>query len=209
MAIVMNLLQALTPAQTLAGGAARYRAQAPETSDVLTLDDGRVVTIRAIRPQDAEATGRFVERGLSSTSRRRRFHSAIRSLSPTLLAAMTQVDQDGHVAWVAESADADDGPDHAPEIVAEARYVVEAPGDHAELALAVADAWQGQGLGAALLGLLCRHARRRRLRSLRADVMMDNGPMLALLRIWGSRETRHPDDASLRRLWVPVVDAAP
>jgi acetyltransferase len=207
MALAMNFHSLMThPAQAMASERTRSHGWAPRGSDVLTLNNGRAVTIRPVRPQDAEATGRFVEQGLSPTSRRRRFHAAIRSLTPTMLAAMTQVDQEGHIALVAESWDADDGRHHAPTIIAEARYVVEARGDQAELALAVADAWQGQGLGAALLGALCRHARLRHLRALRADVMADNAPMLTLLRTRGSRESRHPDDASLRQLWLPVGD---
>lgn len=176
--------------------------------EVFTLPDGRAVTLRPVRPEDAEPTGRFVEQGLSATSRRRRFHSAIRSLAPAQLAALTQVDQDRHVALVAECSSPLGRADHTPLIVAEARYVVEAPGDQAEIALAVADAWQGQGLGAALLDRLRQLGGQRRLRSLRADVMVDNVPMLALLRSRAARLSRHPDDATLRQLWLAVGDNA-
>jgi acetyltransferase len=168
----------------------------------LTLDDGRRVVIRPVRPQDAAATGRFVERGLSPASRRRRFHGAIRSLPPALLQALTQVDQIDHVALVAESVEGDDASLDTTVIVAEARYVVEPPGDQAEMALAVADAWQGVGLGTALLNRLCRLGRRQGLPGFRADVMSDNSAMLALLRRRVSLACRHPDDATLRRLWV-------
>jgi acetyltransferase len=171
-------------------------------TDSLQLDDGRRVIVRPVRPQDAAATGSFVERGLSPASRRRRFHRAIRSLPPALLQALTQVDQIGHVALVAESVEGDDAPCGTTVIVAEARYVVEPPGDQAEIALAVADSWQGAGLGTALLNRLCRLGRRQGLPGFRADVMSDNGAMLALLRSRGSLACRHPDDATLRRLWV-------
>lgn len=195
-----------SPVQAIACGGARPGGLAPGPSEVVTLEDGRTVTIRPVRPQDAEPINRLFEQGLSPTSRRRRFHIGIMSLPPAILVAMTRVDQVGHVAIVAESGNLDDDPLDAPVIVAEARYVIEAPGDQAEIALAVADLWQGQGLGAALLGRLCRQARLQRLRGLRADVMANNAPMLALLRKRGSRESRHPDDGALRRLWLPVDD---
>jgi len=104
----------------------------------LTLDDGRRVIIRPVRPQDAAATGSFVERGLSPASRRRRFHGAIRSLPPALLKALTQADQISHVAPAAESVEGDDVACGTTVIVAEARYVVEPPGDQAEIMSSVA-----------------------------------------------------------------------
>ena len=166
--------------------------------------DGRSVVIRAIRPHDAEPMKRFVEHGLSPASRRARFHAPVRSLPPAQIAALTQVDQFDHVALVAEPFEADGAAGGATVIVAEARFVVEAPGHGAEIALAVADAWQGVGLGLALLGHLCRLGRLRGLLHLRADVLVDNVAMLSLLRRRGALGGRHPDDATLCRLRVPT-----
>jgi acetyltransferase len=183
------------------------RKRAWGNGEELTLDDGRSVIIRPVRPLDAGPTRSFIEYGLSSASRRRRFHGAIRSLPPAKLAAMTAVDQIDHVALVAvmaASVESNATPFGTTVIVAEARYVIEAPGDQAEVALAVADAWQGVGLGAAMLSLLCRQGRLSGLLGLRADVMADNVAMLALLRTRGSQPCKHPDDATLRRLWVPT-----
>jgi acetyltransferase len=173
--------------------------------EVLTLGDGRSVIVRPARPQDARALGAFIERGLSPASRRRRFHCAIRSLPPRHLAALTQVDQIAHVALVAESVEADLAADGSTTVlVAEARYVVEASGFQAEIALAVADAWQRMGLGTVLLNHLSRLARLRGLLGFRADVMIDNTVVLEALRKRGSCVRPHPDDATLRRLWVPT-----
>ena len=171
---------------------------------MLTLNDGRVVVIRSVRPQDAGPMARFVERGLSPASRRRRFHGAIKSLPSALLAALTGADQNDHVALVAEAPEAGAAEEGRMAIVAEARFVTEEPGQPAELALAVADAWQGQGLGAALMDLLCRQGRLRGLPGLQADVMVDNAAMLALLCSRGSIVCRHPEDTALRRIWVPL-----
>ena len=81
-------------------------------------------------------------------------HGAINQLPDSALRAMTTQIPQRHVALVAYTT-TDDG---LPHLLAEARYVVEDEGE-AEFALAVADAWQGQGLGRALVQRLAAHAR--------------------------------------------------
>jgi len=65
-------------------------------------------------------------------------------------------------------------------IVAMAQYAVCESLD-AEFAVVVDDAWQRQGLGIQLLGVLAEHAARARLAALAGLVLADNWPMLALL----------------------------
>ena len=84
--------------------------------------------------------------------------------------------------------------------VAEARYVLGVdglPADVAEFALAVADGWQGVGLGSRLLGALVARARAAGLRKLRGSVMADNVPMLTLAQRLGARLRGDPEEASL------------
>jgi GNAT superfamily N-acetyltransferase len=64
--------------------------------------------------------------------------------------------------------------------VAGARYVVVQPGC-AEVAFAVVDQHQGQGIGAALMRHLVEIARAAGLRELIAEVLSDNAPMLKVL----------------------------
>jgi acetyltransferase len=65
-------------------------------------------------------------------------------------------------------------------IVAMAQYAVCEPLD-AEFAVVVDDAWQRQGLGIQLLGVLAEYAARAGLAALAGLVLADNWPMLALL----------------------------
>jgi GNAT superfamily N-acetyltransferase len=72
---------------------------------------------------------------------------------------------------------ADDG--GRPVIVGGGRYIVVQPGT-AEVAFAVVDQYQGQGIGAALMRHLAAIARGAGLQELIAEVLPDNVPMLGV-----------------------------
>jgi GNAT superfamily N-acetyltransferase len=163
----------------------------------IELSDGRSVLLMPVRPADSEAERDFVG-ALSMASRYRRFHFGIRELTPEASRAMTEIDQYHHVAFVARPADAVAGA-HAATIVADARYVVRADSADAEFAIAVADAWQGAGLGRELLLRLAAHARAHSVRRLFGDVLWGNGPMLGLVRKLGATLARRPGDATVVR----------
>ena len=162
--------------------------------------DGRRVMLRPIGPQDGEQSQAFV-RGLSQSSRYRRFLGALNELTPSMLERFTHVDYRNQLALVAETF-ADDG---KPVLIGEARYVADRDRRSAEFALAVADAWQGQGLGALLLESLLRSARAGGVRHLYGDVLNDNGPMLNLARRAGFAIGAHPEDPGLVRVTIDLV----
>lgn len=159
--------------------------------DRVTLADGRMVTVRPVLPQDAEAEQSFVS-ALSPLSHRLRFHGAVNQLPETMLRGMTAIDYRDHVALVAEVTDEQD----ASRLVADARYAVNEAGD-AEFAIAVADDWQHLGLGRTLLQRLARHACGQGIQRLKGAVMDGNAPMLALMRRWGAQLRADPDDATV------------
>lgn len=66
-------------------------------------------------------------------------------------------------------------------IVAHAQYVVVEPG-RAEIALTVADAWQGRGRGTLLLGQIVEAAAARAIHVLEGCVLPDNVAMLQVMR---------------------------
>jgi len=166
--------------------------------DRIRLADGREVVVRPVLAIDAEAEQAFV-RGLSLESRRKRFHLPIRELSPTLLRQLTDVDHVGHVAIVAEALASDD----APTIVADARYVNENGETH--FAIAVADAWQGIGLGRALMQRLLRYAARHGIARMVADVITDNTAMTRLAASFGGRLSMSPHGAGLTRAHLELA----
>ncbi len=138
------------------------------------LADGRLVTLRLAGPDEVPAIARLYL-DLSPESCYRRFNTELPS--GALVAQLASIS--GGSACLVATAPAD------PErVVAEARYVPIAPGT-AELALTVADSYQGTGLGHHLLDALVAHARAEGLERLRAVVLLTNTPMLRLLQHYG------------------------
>ncbi len=174
-------------------GAAPYRIHRYPSLliDRVTLADGRIVTLRPVLPQDADAEQTFIS-ALSPQSRRRRFHGAINALPERVLEAMTAIDYQQQLALVAEAADGDG----EARLVADARYVLTEPGQ-ADFAIAVADDWQHVGLGRTLLQRLARQACRQGIGRLQGTVLASNGPMLSLMRSWGATLRADPDDADM------------
>ncbi|KQY81230.1 GNAT family N-acetyltransferase [Pelomonas sp. Root1444] len=162
-------------------------------SERWALAGGRIAHLRQLRPGDVGAEKAFFN-GLSLDSRHQRFHFGLRELSPALLKLLTDVDQRLHRAWVVE-AEAPGRP-----VVADARYVRDpAEPATAEFALAVADDWQGRGLGRRLVAHLAREARRQGVQRLYGEVLAENRRMLALMRELGARLQAHPDGPQLVR----------
>ena len=169
----------------------------------LGLRNERSVRVRPVRPADAETIQEFVRR-LSVTSRRRRFFSPIRELTPAMLARITNSAGRGRVL-IAEAHDGETGC-----MVAMAQY---APSDDdggtCELALVVADAWQRLGLGRSLLEMLIQSARDARYVRAVADVLHENEAMLALGRAYNFSVVHSPYDATMLRLVRDLQRAAP
>ena len=157
----------------------------------IELSDGRRLELAPVAPHDACAEREFFS-ALSMTSRYRRFHFGMRELTPEQSRAMTAIDQHHHVAFVAR-------PEGEQGIVADARYVLRADSADAEFAIAVADDWQGAGLGRALLTRLAAHARAEGVTSLFGDVLWGNAGMIALMRSLGATLRRVPGDSTVVR----------
>jgi RimJ/RimL family protein N-acetyltransferase len=138
------------------------------------LRDGRRVEIRALRKGDRDDLLAAVER-VSTQSLYRRFFGVKRKFTEKEIAFFINIDFDTHVALVAV---ADQGGRQM--IVAGGRYFVVRPGT-AEVAFAVVDEFQGQGIGGALMRHLTTIARDAGLKEFIAEVLPDN---LAMLKVF-------------------------
>jgi acetyltransferase len=135
---------------------------------------GPAVTLRPIRPEDAEMEQAFV-RSLSPESRYFRFMDTLRELTPAMLVRFTQIDYDREMAFVATL---EEGGREAE--IGAARYIANPDGESCEFALVIADDWQRKGLGRRLMDQLIDVARARGLRSMIGHVLAENRGMLQL-----------------------------
>jgi acetyltransferase len=140
---------------------------------------------------------------LSAKSRYERFLGGGVKLTPELLARLVNVGLSREAALIATVAFADT---ETP--VAVGRYALAPEDGTAEVAVTVADAWQGCGLGRLLLERVIDAARRNGVRRLTGDVLAANARMLALARRLGLRIEPHPEGATLRRILKDLADEA-
>jgi RimJ/RimL family protein N-acetyltransferase len=140
------------------------------------LPDGAPVVIRPIRPDDKGMLSDGLRR-LSPQSVQRRFLTPKRTFSRTELRYLTEVDGRDHVALVAEY------PCYpVRRLIAVARFVrLEDAPDAAEVAVTVADEWQGRGLGSMLGAHLSHLARNRGIRRFTATMASENTPAHRLM----------------------------
>jgi len=135
----------------------------------VTLKDGSRARLRPVRPEDKERIAAGMAQ-MSHESRYHRFFMAAAKLSDGQLRYLTEVDQQGHVAWVAV-----DPATPQERGLGIARFVrSSADPALAEFALAVIDAWQGRGLGTCLLAALYLMARKQGIHVLRGVVLPEN-----------------------------------
>ena len=171
--------------------------------DNWVLEDGRVVTLRPILPQDDVLAQDFVRR-LSEEARYNRFLVGLAELSAPLLAYLTDIDYVDHLALVAETQVYG-----RPVLVGEARFVVGAHDQStppaAEFAIAVADDWQGAGIGSRLLRNLESAACAAALGRLVGDVLGSNHKALDFMRQRGFAAHTRRDEARLMRVEKVLV----
>lgn len=153
----------------------RLMPKAAQFSATEPLRDGRRVEIRALRHEDRDGLEEAVGRA-SVESLRRRFFLIKRHFSEQEIEFFSNIDFVDHVALVVVAQE-----NGEPHIVGGGRYVVLDPG-RAEIAFAVIDEYQGQGIGAALMRHLAAIARDAGLKELIAEVLPENTAMLKVFR---------------------------
>ena len=159
-----------------------------------TLASGESLRVRPVRHDDSELEEAFV-RALSLESRYQRMLSGGTKVTPEWIDSMTHIDYQRHMAFAVSTA-----LDGVEQFVGVGRYVVDPPTNIADIALVLADAWQGQGLGRRLLATLLEHARTAGVREAVGVVLATNKAMLRLARSMGFSVTAEPGDATVMRI---------
>jgi len=173
------------PARPRAGWRRRpARPQPVAEGTPVVLRDGSQVQIRPVRGSDAPLLADGFAR-LSARSRQQRFLSPKHSLSAAELRFLTEVDHHDHEAIGALNPADGRG-------VGIARYIRD-PGDPeaAEIAVTIADDWQGRGLGTELLARLSDRARQEGICRFTATVAYGNAAMATLLQNMGAELAGH------------------
>ncbi|NMR19376.1 GNAT family N-acetyltransferase [Cellulomonas fimi] len=162
----------------------------------VVLRDGGTAHLRPIAPTDADALQAF-HVAQSERSTYLRFFAPLSRLSERDLARFTIVDHHDRVALIAvqDLPAAAPGADEQPteQIIGVARYDRVGP-DAAEVAFNIADAHHGRGLGSVLLEHLAAAARERGVRRFTAEVLPQNGRMIAVFREAGFDVAQTVDD---------------
>jgi GNAT superfamily N-acetyltransferase len=154
---------------------------------------GSPFRVGAAGPADAARIGDFIA-GLTMRTQFRRFFATVARPSSSLLRSLTGADGRADVLVATDAAGA---------IVGHGMAVDRTGADGGrvtDLGLVVADQWQRQGIGSALLGQLAQRAAGRGSRELVLDVLPTNEPMLGMIsRRWpDARREFGPDTVVIR-----------
>lgn len=151
-------------------------------------DKGIDVTIRPIRPEDADIEQEFV-RNLSGEARYLRFMGSLKELTREMLVRFTQIDYDRAMALIAVTTRG------GREVqLGVARYSITPDQEGCEFAIVIADEVRGTGLGKRLMKALISAACDRGLKWMEGETLSINAPMRTLALRMGFEVRTSPDD---------------
>lgn len=145
----------------------------------LILKNGKEVLLRPIRPEDEPLEKEMIAH-FSRQTQYFRYFGYFAQISEDLLKRSTQIDYDREIAIVAEVTENDER-----SIIGEVRLLAEADNEMAEFAIAVADSWQGLGLGNEFTNYIISIARERGVKCIYANVLKANRVMVHMFRSRG------------------------
>lgn len=167
---------------------------------VAVLRDGQMLHVRPIRPEDATLEMAFVDR-MSERSYFLRFFSTGRSLSPVMLARLTQVDYDRELALIALAED----DNKAERMVGVARFAPNPDAESCEFAVAVDDQWSGRGVASLLMRQIMHAAREAGYVRMTGSVLPENSSMLQLAARLGFTSGKDADDPTVVKVVRSLV----
>ncbi|QSA97401.1 bifunctional acetate--CoA ligase family protein/GNAT family N-acetyltransferase [Methylococcus sp. EFPC2] len=162
------------------------------------MPDGVDVTIRPIRPEDAEMERDFVRR-LSPEAKYFRFMETLHELSREMLIRFTQLDYSRELAFIAVVKK-----DNQELEVGVARYFSNPDGESGEIALVVADDWQSKGIGTRLMTCVIDAAREKNFHTLQGEVLANNVKMLHLMSKLGFTQSKKIDEPGVVVVTKPL-----
>ena len=176
----------IPPNQTLRS----RRGYPAEHETVIDLRDGREVLLRPAKTTDARGMQDLFFR-LRPEDVYTRFFRNLRSLRRDMAEHLCSVGYDNEMAFVAVIGDAED-----ERIVGTGCYYLDPSDGLADVAYMIDPGWQGCGLGKTLQDRIVAYGRDKGFRGLKADVLAENKPMLAVLHRSGCKVDAKLDSGS-------------
>ncbi|MCD6496001.1 MAG: bifunctional acetate--CoA ligase family protein/GNAT family N-acetyltransferase [Candidatus Aenigmarchaeota archaeon] len=163
---------------------------------VFRMDDGRKAVLRPIRPEDEPMEGEMFTK-FSKETQRFRFFSLIKDITHEMLIRYTQIDYDREIAIIAELDE-----DGKKVMAGVARLIADPYNETAEFAIVVADPWQHRGLGKRMTDYILEIAKKRGIKKVFANVLVDNYIMLNMLRKRGFSLKKTNEDTYYTELGI-------
>jgi acyl-CoA hydrolase/GNAT superfamily N-acetyltransferase len=146
-----------------------------EVKTTMLLDDGTLVSFRAMDPTDEKET-KDLFYSLSQETIYYRYMSHMKRIPRKQLQNFVYIDHRTEVAIVGTVPEA-----HGEDIIAIGRYYLDQKTNRAEVAFVVRDDWQNQGIGGFIMRHLANIAKRNGISGFTAEVMRDNKAMQAVI----------------------------
>lgn len=162
------------------------------------LPNGTDVTIRPIRPEDAEIEADFI-RNLSDEAKYFRFMHAVHELTPEMLVRFTQIDYDREMALIAATHEHGREVEHGV-----VRYITNPDQNSCEFALVISDELQGHGIGQRMMKRLMEIARARGLDLMEGEVLSNNHRMLEMVTSMGFQVQSSLDDPTIKYVSIDL-----
>ena len=164
------------------------RAYPVEEERTVALKNGKRVMLRPARASDADGIRELFFK-LPATDIYTRFFRRVQALSNKDVERLCNFSYENEVGFVAVT-----GPREQEVIVGQGCYFVNLTTNLAETAFLVDPAWQGTGLGGALQQRMVEHAKARGLRGFIAEILAENGKMIALARKGSDQVSAEKDE---------------
>jgi acetyltransferase len=155
----------------------------------ITLDNGVPALIRPIRPEDEPLIYNLFKT-LSEETIVFRFNQRLSDMPHERLARYCQLDYERELAFVALVRESPE----QERIIADVRMLKMPDLETAELAILVADEWQGHGIGTMLIDYCIRIARELEVKTLWMEILRTNSRMLHIAKASGFKEACSEED---------------
>jgi acetyltransferase len=190
--LVLDARIKVVPATQSGSKRLAIRPYPAELESPFTMNDGRVVLIRPIRPEDEPNHHIFISK-LTPEDIRFRFFGLVQSLPHSQMARLTQIDYDRDMAFIAIGQDEN----NEDETLGVVRIVETRDNTIAEFSIVVRSDLKGTGLARELMKKMIAYCNARETKKLVGQVLNHNTRMIHFVESLGFLRTGHPEQGVL------------